>query len=140
MAADSSRSAKATRLILLAQGGEDPRWQKPYIHLLLRLKNELGEDRVCLAFLNQSEPSLMTTAKEAVSDGIEHLTILPVFLALGGAAEQDIPLQVVEIKERFPNLGVVILPPIGEHPDVTDAIYRIAKASCASSTGHLPSR
>jgi sirohydrochlorin cobaltochelatase len=82
----------------------------------------------------------MTSAREAVADGIEQLTILPVFLALGGAAEQGIPLQVVEIKERFPDLGVVILPPIGEHPDVTETIYRIAKASCALSTGHLPSR
>jgi sirohydrochlorin cobaltochelatase len=133
MDADSSQSAQANCLILLAQGCEDPRWQKPYIHLLLKLKDELGEGRVRLAFLNKTEPSLMTSAQEAAADGIEHLTILPVFLALGGAAEQGIPLQVVEIKERFPNLGVVILPPIGEHPDVTETIYRIAKASCASA-------
>lgn len=126
---DTMDSSRITRLVLLAQGSQDPRWQKPFVSLHQKLVSEFGKSRVTLAYLEKTRPSLQEVAEAAAGDGITDITILPLFLALGDDTEQDIPRQVVQIKEQFPSLGVVLLPPIGEHPTVAEAIYTVARAS-----------
>lgn len=124
----NSVSQARSRLVLLAMGSTDPRWQKPFIHLCLKLKEELGADEVVLGFLEQAEPCLMEIAREAVEDKIGNLVILPMFLALGQYLEQEIPRQVAGIREQYPEIAIILLPPIGEHPAVANTIYDVAKA------------
>lgn len=121
---------KVSRLVLLALGRETPRELRPYALLRDKLSREFGAGRIVLASLQAGDPSLMTVAEAAVAAGtVSDLVILPLFLTLAEPVEQDIPRQVVSIKQRFPRLGVIILPPVGEHPAVSDALYQVARAA-----------
>ena len=130
MISDQIANSKSIRLILLAQCSRDPRWQKPFLTFQKQLSDALGEKSVGLAYLESAKPSLQDVANQAFADAVDDLLILPMFLALGGDTEQEIPRQVVLVKERFPDLSVVLLPPIGEYPTVAEAIITVAKASC----------
>ena len=122
---------RKSRVVLLAQGSADPRWQKPFLTLKDKLARELGESRIVLAYLAGTTPSLIGIAQQAVEEDVANLMILPLFLSVGDQEEQAIPRQVVAIKEKFPGLGVILLPPIGEHPTVMEAIYTVARGAAA---------
>jgi len=106
------------RLVLLAHGSKDTRWQLPFNELTTGLKERLGVDVVRLAYMEFIAPTLSDVAKEAVRDGKRELLVVPLFLAAGAHLAEDIPAQVTEAKRRFPQLQIELLPPIGEHPRV----------------------
>lgn len=106
------------RLVLFAHGSRDTRWQLTFNELTNELKERLGNDTVRLAYMEFSPPTLSDVAGEAVRDGKQELSILPLFLAAGGHLAEDIPVQVAEARRHFPQLRIELLPPIGEHPRV----------------------
>lgn len=117
------------RLILFAHGSRDPRWKDPFEALLKSLQAECGEHMVALAYMEMTEPRLHQQVDIAVDDGIERLTLLPLFMAAGAHLRHDVPLQIQQIRQKHPNLAVELLPPVGEHHLVQHAIQEIAKLS-----------
>jgi sirohydrochlorin cobaltochelatase len=113
------------RLVLLAHGSKDTRWQLPFNELTTRLKERLGVDAVRLAYMEFIAPTLSDVAEEAVRDGKRELLVVPLFLAAGAHLTEDIPAQVTEAKRRFPQLQIELLPPIGEHPRVKTVFQEI---------------
>jgi sirohydrochlorin cobaltochelatase len=106
------------RLVLLAHGSKDTRWQLPFNELTTVLKERLGADAVCLAYVEFIPPTVSDVAGEAVRDGKRELLVLPMFLAAGAHLAEDVPAQVTEARSRFPQLQIELLPPIGEHARV----------------------
>ena len=120
---------KKKKLILFAHGSSDPKWKKPFEDITKKLQTSLGENNVSLAYLEKSTPTLMDTIKEANRSLVSHVKILPVFMSFGTHLEKDFPVLVDEIQEKFPNIKIEVLKPIGEYSKVIDIIYRIAKES-----------
>ena len=56
---------------------------------------------------------------------VEDFKILPLFMAGGGHVDRDIPKQIAEIKEKFTDLNIDLLPPIGENKAFRDLIKQI---------------
>jgi len=106
------------RLVLLAHGSKDTRWQVPFNELTTGLNERLGVDSVRLAYMEFIAPTLSDVAEEAVMDGKRELLVVPLFLAAGAHLAEDIPAQATEARRRFPQLQIELLPPIGEHPRV----------------------
>jgi sirohydrochlorin cobaltochelatase len=113
-------------LVLFTHGSRDRRWLEPFEKLEEALKAALGPEAVRLAHLELASPSLMDVAAEAAKKGVAHLRLLPLFMAGGGHVANDIPKLVEEIKARFGNLQVEILPAVGEHPRFAQMIREIA--------------
>jgi sirohydrochlorin cobaltochelatase len=114
-------------LILLAHGSRDPRWRAPFETFTTTLQAKLGEDKVCLAYMEFVSPSLTDMAEEASRDAVQQLKILPLFMAGGAHVDRDIPEQVTAVRGRFPHLDVSVLPPIGEHPRFVALMQEIVK-------------
>jgi sirohydrochlorin cobaltochelatase len=106
----------ATRLVLFAHGSRDPRWRAPFERLEQSLRDALGAERVTLAYMEFTGPTLLDAAEEAARDGIAVLRVLPLFLSAGAHVATDVPAQAVEARRRHPHLVVEVLPPIGEDP------------------------
>ncbi len=123
------------RLILLAHGSRDPRWREPFEQLAQKLKQELGEDRVRLAFMEFAPPSLAEVSRESAEEGIGNLRVLPLFMAGGGHVDRDISAQIRKLKEDFPHLHIELLPPMGEHPEIANAMREIAKEAIERGSG-----
>ena len=113
-------------LILIAHGSHDPRWREPFERLTDTLQAELGANRVRLAFMECTPPTLMDAAAEAVRLGRKHIRVLPLFLAGGGHVDHDIPPLVDEVRARYPSLRAELLPPIGQHPRFVELMRRLA--------------
>jgi sirohydrochlorin cobaltochelatase len=125
---EEEKSMEAPRLVLMAHGSRDPRWCAPFERFVSTLQADLGAHRVRLAYMEFVPPTLADIAAEAMRDGVQHLQILPMFMAGGAHVDQDIPAQVASIKACFPALALTVLPPIGEHPRVVTLMQDIIKA------------
>jgi len=113
------------RIVLFAHGSRDARWQMPFNELTNELKGRLGPDAVRLAYMEFIPPTLSDVAQEAAKDDKLELLVLPVFLAAGGHLAEDIPAQIEDVRRRFPQLKIELLPPIGEHPRVKRVFQEI---------------
>ena len=118
---------EATRIVLFAPGIEEARLRKPFEELTATLKNELGKDRVRLAYVSVGSPNLADVAAEAADDGFARLRILPLFLAPGGPLEKEIPEQVSVVRAQVPQITVELLKPVGEHPRMRTLLHALAR-------------
>lgn len=124
-------------LVLLAHGSKNPNWLKPFEKLASDLKREAGEDKVLLCFMENAAPSLPDAARQLLDRGTRRFRVLPLFMAAGNHMHQDIPAQIAEIKEQFPQLEIELLSPIGEHPLFLDLMHRLAQ-QCIADAPPLP--
>jgi sirohydrochlorin cobaltochelatase len=122
------------RLVLMAHGSRDPRWCAPFERFVSTLKADLGVDKVRLAYMEFVTPTLADIAEEAMHDGVQHLQILPMFMAGGAHVDGDIPEQVAAITARVPTLALTVLPPIGEHPRMVALMQDIVKEHAENAT------
>ncbi len=118
------------RLVLFAHGSAKPQWRQPFDRLCRTLQERVGEPHVRLAFLTSCAPDLQSVAQEAIIDGVAELRILPLFMSAQGHVLRDLGPLCAAIEARWPELGVTVLPPVGEHPKVVAAMADIA-AACA---------
>ena len=77
-----------------------------------------------LAFLELMQPSLPECVAGLHGEGVRSLRVVPVFLGMGGHLKEDLPKLVVRIRASFPDLEIVVEPPIGEQPEAIAAIAR----------------
>jgi sirohydrochlorin cobaltochelatase len=123
------------RIVILAHGSKDKRWQLPFSELLTEMQARLGVDAVRIAYMEFIPPTLANVAQEAASDNKRELLVLPFFLAAGAHLAADIPAQAAKARRRFPRLRIRLLPPIGEHPRIKTLFREIA---CDYARASLP--
>ncbi|MEB3205850.1 MAG: CbiX/SirB N-terminal domain-containing protein [Vampirovibrionales bacterium] len=104
-------------LILLAHGSRDARWQSPF----LALASDLN---LPLAFLEMTTPTLADVMQAQMANGANHIRVLPLFMASGGAhVNRDIPQLLLDARAQYPQVTFEQLPALGEHPEV-QAVFR----------------
>lgn len=113
-------------LVLFTHGSRDPRWLEPFEKLEEALRAEVGPDKVRLAHMEVSPPTLLEVASEAAARGLKKLRLLPLFMAGGGHVAHTIPEQVRQVEAALPGLDIEILPAVGEDPKVIELVYQIA--------------
>ncbi len=114
-----------SQIILIAHGSKDPRWKKPFEKLYNDLKSTLGEEKIALAYMEFISPNLFDVINNAIEKNINDFKILPLFMAGGGHIDRDIPEQIKQIKNQFTNINIELLPPIGEHNKIYEAMKSI---------------
>ncbi len=110
------------KIILLAHGSSDTNWSNTFV----RLTEPACADNkhVALGFMELSEPSLEDCIAAAKEEGFTHVSVLPLFLAKGRHLKKDVPGMLKEYETKY-SISSVLLPPIGEHPRLADALCDI---------------
>ncbi|SFR43146.1 sirohydrochlorin cobaltochelatase [Marinobacter daqiaonensis] len=111
-----------TRILLLAHGSSDPRWCQTFEALAAPTLRTLPEARV--AYMELAEPSLEAEVEKAAAEGVTHIKVVPLFLAVGRHLRKDVPAMLEDYRERF-HVEVELLPPIGEDPRLGEALKDI---------------
>jgi len=114
-----------TLLVLLAHGSSDPAWQKPFQEMTASIAANQPHP-VKLGFMELCGPSLEDIANEQPADQMIDIEILPLFFSAGRHLRRDVPHQIAELNERFPNLTFTLHDPVGIHPKMTEALTAIA--------------
>jgi len=104
-------------LILLAHGSRSAETREEMRDLTAILAKSRPDIQVHGAFLSLLEPDLSQAFREVVKAGSREVSILPLFLFSGKHVAEDIPSQVKALRDSHPEVEVVLLDPIGRHPN-----------------------
>jgi len=116
-------------LLLFAHGARDAAWSTPFEAVLAQVCRQRPELQVALAYLELMQPDLASAAALLVERGCRHIGVVPLFLGTGGHVRRDVPLLLQRLQQQHPGTRWTLHDPIGEHPDVIEAIARAAAAS-----------
>ncbi|WP_293776609.1 CbiX/SirB N-terminal domain-containing protein [uncultured Oxalicibacterium sp.] len=109
-------------LILFAHGARDPRWAEPFQRLQTLIRTASPAVRVELAFLELMSPRLPEIAQMLALDGIEQVTIVPVFLGQGGHVRRDLPEIIDGLRAEHPHMQFQVAKAVGEEDSVLAAM------------------
>ncbi len=112
-------------LILFAHGSRDSQWRKPFESMLEKLQHNSNQVST-LAFLECMEPSLADAIDSLVAQGVQKITVVPVFLAVGSHVRKDLPMLLEHARQKHPTLHIQSSPAIGEQPEIQEAIAQFA--------------
>lgn len=102
-------------LIFIAHGSRNPNWRASIEEMIKPLQRQFGENRVHLAYMECSPPTLQDVAECAIRDGAQKLSIVPLFLTNEGHVDRDIRPVVNRIQADNDTIAVELLPPVGHH-------------------------
>lgn len=109
-------------IILFAHGARDPEWAQPFHKIRDLVVEQFPTTPVKTAFLELMQPSLVDAVTELHAQDIQHITLVPLFLARGGHLKQDIPRLMADIQQLFPSVQIDTAPAIGEVPEILNGI------------------
>ena len=111
-------------LILFAHGARSPLWAEPFQRLQQITQQQLPDVAVHLAFLELMPPALPELVAQLITQGCSTITVVPVFLGQGGHIQRDLPRLIQALSLQYPAVRFHMAAPVGENPDVLQAIAR----------------
>ena len=113
-------------LVLFAHGARAQSWAAPFERLQAQVQAQSQANwpgvQVRLAFLELMEPRLPAAVDALVGDGVDDITVVPVFLGQGGHLLRDLPQLTEGIRAAHPGLRLQVAGAIGEDPQVQAAM------------------
>jgi sirohydrochlorin cobaltochelatase len=106
-------------IVLLGHGSRDPQWSQPFEKIAVSVGKRLPAVAVALAYLEHG-PSLEEAVAALAAKGALSIRVVPLFLGTGGHIKEDLPKLVAQAKR--PDIQLALDKPIGEQPDVIEAI------------------
>jgi sirohydrochlorin cobaltochelatase len=115
-----------TTLILIAHGSRNPQWRASLEELAAGLRRRVGPDRLQLAYMEFTSPTLAEAGAAAARAGAKRIRVLPLFLTAAGHVDRNIRPLVDELRQAYPELEVQLLPPMGRQPLFAEFLHQIA--------------
>lgn len=109
-------------LVLFAHGARAAGWAEPFARLRDQTRAQLPDVAVSLAFLELMEPRLPAEVAALAAGGVQDVTIVPVFLGVGGHLLRDLPALVAQLQLDHPDMQVTVAGAVGEDPGVLAAM------------------
>ncbi|MBS3804215.1 MAG: CbiX/SirB N-terminal domain-containing protein [Oleiphilaceae bacterium] len=120
--------SKSHRIVLLAHGSSDPRWCETFEALAAPTVEAVPGSVV--AYMELAEPSMEKVIAEAVAEGCEDFTILPLFLAVGRHLRKDVPGMIKQMESEH-GISIQLAAPVGENPQMGLAIRDVVEQTLA---------
>ena len=114
--------ASPRALVLFAHGARAAGWAAPFERLRDQARLRLPGVAVSLAFLELMEPRLPAEVAALAATGVTDVTIVPVFLGVGGHLLRDLPALVAQLQLDHPGMTVTVAGAVGEDPGVLAAM------------------
>ncbi len=113
-------------LIIVAHGSLDPNWRAAVESMTDSIEADVGPDRVRLAYMDHTPPTLEDVVSEAVDRGVARVRVLPLFLADKGHVDRDIRPVVERLQAAHRSVEVVLLPALGGHRGFREFLAKVA--------------
>lgn len=92
----------------------------------VRLQSDRPDLRVTCAYLELCTPDLPTATAQLVQHGVQHITIVPMFLGTGRHAREDLPRIVDELRQAHAGVQFHVQQAVGEDARMTALMAQIA--------------
>ena len=83
-------------------------------------------DKVMPAFLEFASPSIPEAIEKCNEMGANSITVLPYFLSAGVHINRDIPSEVENASQHFPNLNITITNYFGSRDEIAEILMKTA--------------
>ena len=120
------KNSSKQAIILFGHGSRDALWHLPIQAVAERIRASSPSTTVSCAYLELTEPSLSTASAALIKEGVESITILPMFLGVGRHAREDLPALIAEVRQNHPHVVFQAQAAIGENSAVLDLLAKIA--------------
>ena len=118
-------------IALFAHGSRDPLWRAPMEAVRQQIEAQHPQLPVRCCYLELCAPSLEDTVQELTAQGVNHLTVVPMFLGTGKHAREDLPVLVEQLRSAHPGVKFQVQQAIGEDPRMTALMADIACSAAA---------
>ena len=115
---------KAT--ILFAHGARNPDWAEPFHRIRASILRRAPRTSVELGFLELMRPTLDEAIDTLVAQGVQRISIVPIFMAAGSHVRKDLPQMAANAMDRHASLEIAVAAPVGESPAVLGAMAEYA--------------
>ena len=122
-------------IVLFAHGSRDPEWARPFESIASLLAKDF---LVRVAYLELMRPTLDEAVAALAAAGAESIRVVPLFLGQGGHVKEDLPRLVANAAAARPAVRLVLEEPIGEQPQVIEAIAAAIAAGIPSPRRSAP--
>lgn len=99
--------------LLIGHGTRDPVGCAQFLQLTAEIGRRLPDGQIRPCFLEHAEPSVPSAIDRLVQDGLDSLTLVPLFLFAAGHAKVDLPRILAEARVRHPGLTLRLGPVLG---------------------------
>ncbi|MFZ4502261.1 MAG: CbiX/SirB N-terminal domain-containing protein [Burkholderiaceae bacterium] len=99
-------------LLLIAHGSKDAQWKAPF-EAIEHLVGQEFSDPTVLAYLESATPAVPEGIATLVAKGAVHITVAPLFFAVGSHVRKDIPELIDSAVQKYPQVCFEVLPAIG---------------------------
>ncbi|MDD5174958.1 MAG: CbiX/SirB N-terminal domain-containing protein [Sterolibacterium sp.] len=113
-------------ILLFGHGARNPDWAAPFHRIRDAILKYQGDARVEMGFHELMRPTLDEGIDSLVAQGVSQIVIVPIFMAGGSHVRKDLPLMVEAAMDRHPGLAIDLAEPVGEAPEVIDAMANYA--------------
>ena len=113
-------------IVLFAHGSRDPLWRLPVEAVAARITERVPDLTVRCAYLELTAPDLPTVAAELARNGVDAVTIVPMFLGIGKHVRDDLPVLTEQLRMRFPGIAFKLRHAVGEDARLLDLLAIIA--------------
>ncbi|UCC83520.1 MAG: CbiX/SirB N-terminal domain-containing protein [Gemmatimonadota bacterium] len=120
-------------LIIVAHGSLDPNWRASVERMADSIEADVGPDRVRLAYMDHTPPTLDDVVSEAVDRGVARVRVLPLFLADEGHVDRDIRPIVERLRAIHRSVEVELLPALGQHRGFREFLANVAREESGSN-------
>jgi sirohydrochlorin cobaltochelatase len=115
-------------IVLFAHGSRDAGWARPFERIAATLAKKIPGCVVRIAYLESMRPSLEEVLRQLAGEEVRRVRLVPVFLGQGSHLKEDLPKLAAAARSGLPQLELSLEPPIGEQPEVIEAIARAIAA------------
>jgi sirohydrochlorin cobaltochelatase len=113
-------------IILFGHGSRTAEYIRPFERIRDAMAAQQPDAVVELGFLELTRPSLDESIECLVGRGVTEISVVPIFIGPGRHVLKDLPQLAANAMDRHPSLEITLAAPVGEAPEVIDAMARFA--------------
>jgi sirohydrochlorin ferrochelatase len=118
-----------TAILIMAHGSRIPEANRAVNEIAAMVKNMTGYDIVEVAFREQHAPNIQKGIDACVARGAQRILLMPYFLYMGAHVLEDLPAELEEARQRYPQVEMAMGKHLGVHPKLAEIVIdRIAES------------
>jgi sirohydrochlorin ferrochelatase len=117
-----------TALLLMAHGSRIPEANDAVREIAAMVKKMTAFDIVEVSYREMHLPNIQQGIDACVAQGAERILLIPYFLFIGAHVREDLPEEMVQAKERYPQVEFAMGSHLGVHRKLAEVVVdRVAE-------------
>ena len=115
-------------IIYIGHGSRKAEGNAQFIHFVQAVMKELPYEKQEVAFLELTTPTISETLEKLIKEGVNNVLIVPVLLFSATHHKRDIPMELQQIKRKYPHVSFTMTDPFGVNDYMVQLVQKRVEA------------